>query len=223
MRLGRRWATGLLEAVFPPRCCACDAVGRAPFCAVCAEATAPVGSLPPRAPLEAVFAAWAYGGPVEEAVVALKGGRVFVGPLLGSALAAFADRFEPDRVVAVPASPARLVERGFSPAREIARGLGRRLPSGVAFRVRDRPRQTGLPRGERLVNPIGAFGADPAEVRGRRVLVVDDVLTTGATVAALAQALIGAGASCVAAAVVAASRPEPAAEPEPPRGGAGDG
>lgn len=117
-------------------------------------------------------------------------------------------------IVPVPLSPARLAGRGYDQALLLARALARSLPasgSGRAGviralrRVREGPPQAGLGRMERLKSPRGAFGPGPAaeKVRGRRVLLVDDVLTTGATVEACIGALRRAGAGPVTVAVAA--------------------
>ncbi|WP_034621611.1 ComF family protein [Desulfovermiculus halophilus] len=110
----------------------------------------------------------------------------------------FQDAPSPDCILPVPLHPVRLRERGFNQSLELARGLSR---GGVAplrpdalLRVRQTKAQSGLERKERVANLRGAFRADPAQVGGRHVLVVDDVSTTGTTLAECAQALRRAGA-----------------------------
>lgn len=110
-------------------------------------------------------------------------------------------------VVPVPAHPARLRRRGFNPAALLACHVARVLEAPhrplALTRIRSTPPQAGLTRGRRLANLAGAFQANPDDVGGRRVLLVDDVLTTGATAAGCAAALRKAGAFQVHVAVLA--------------------
>lgn len=109
-------------------------------------------------------------------------------------------------VVPVPASPWRRRWRGFDPAEELALALARRtgLEYSDCLRRRHGPRQVGRSRAERLGDPprVRARGAVPTEA-----LLVDDVCTTGATLAACAVALRSAGCERVVAAVVARAEP----------------
>jgi ComF family protein len=119
-------------------------------------------------------------------------------------LEAIADRPAPDVVLAVPLGAERLRERGYNQAWELARRVGaaRRLPcdAGVLVRGRDTPHQIGLDRAARAANLRGSLWVDPAaqpRIAGRRVALVDDVMTTGATAEAAASALRRAGAGAV--------------------------
>ena len=105
------------------------------------------------------------------------------------------------RVVAVPLARERLRERGFNQSWELARRLARTLAlparADALFRVRDTGHQLALHRGERARNLQGAFVVSPrhaAWVRGARIALVDDVLTTGATAHAATRTLRAAGA-----------------------------
>ena len=107
---------------------------------------------------------------------------------------------EVDLIVPMPLHPKRLAERGFNQALEIARGLRRHLgtpiePRGV-LRVKDTLPQTMLPYEERAKNVRGAFLCK-LDLSGTSVAVVDDVMTTGATLNELARALKRAGATRV--------------------------
>lgn len=104
-------------------------------------------------------------------------------------------------VVPVPLAAVKARARGFNQAERLARAVARhwRLPvwDDVLVRTRATPSQTRLTPGERLANVHGAFlaHAGSAErLRGRHVIIVDDVLTTGATLNACASALFAAGA-----------------------------
>ncbi|MCK6544808.1 ComF family protein, partial [Myxococcota bacterium] len=120
----RRLFTGLATAVLPPACAACGAIGREPFCALCAEATEPA---PPFSieGADASAAVWLYGGPVATAIHHLKfHGRPELGPTLGRALCVHAAALGPfDAIVPVPLSRRRRVERGYNQARELVRPM----------------------------------------------------------------------------------------------------
>lgn len=106
-----------------------------------------------------------------------------------------------DLIVPVPLHPRRLRQRGFNQSLELARGIsgGRfgRLEPRAVIRVRDTPPQHTLPRSDRLHNLSGAFLANPDLIQGRSVLLVDDILTTGATVKAASRELLRRGAARV--------------------------
>jgi ComF family protein len=110
-------------------------------------------------------------------------------------------------VLPMPLHAQRLRGRGFNQALELARRLTpRHCDATLLLRVRDTASQAGLARAQRLRNLRGAFALEPlrrAEVGGRRVLLVDDVMTTGASLDAAAQVLREAGARHVDALVLA--------------------
>lgn len=119
-------------------------------------------------------------------------------------------------VVPVPPAPMRWLVRGFDPAEEIAIALSRSidLPYRRALRRRQGPRQTGRGRRERLSRPPVVALVEPAVPLAGPVLLVDDVFTTGATLAACAQPLLRGGATRVDAACVArAGLSRPNAQP----------
>lgn len=154
--------------------------------------------------------AWGYHqDPVRKAIHTLK----YRGNLaLGDALAVHLlevvrqDRLEIEVVVPVPLARQRQRERGYNQAALLARPLAGALgaayrPDGL-IRVRETPSQVGRSLASRRENVADAFSARESRVAGRRVLLVDDVLTTGATLDAAANALKQAGAVYVAAVVV---------------------
>ncbi|XYH96095.1 ComF family protein [Sorangium sp. So ce1128] len=115
-----------------------------------------------------------------------------------------------DLVVPVPLHPRRLAERGYNQAAllaaHVADGLAASFAPRALRRVRSTAQQAQLPRDLRLQNVAGAFRVRaPERVQRRRVALIDDVATTGATLAACRDALLGAGAASVTYLVVAAA------------------
>ncbi len=106
-----------------------------------------------------------------------------------------------DVIAYIPPDPDRQLRRREHPAERLACDLGDRWhlePRPLLVRVRRVPRQAGLPLAERRRNVRGAFAADPAQLcRHERVILVDDVYTTGSTATAAASALRAAGATSV--------------------------
>jgi len=135
-------------------------------------------------------------------------------PLMGAAVARRWARVGAagDALVPVPASPDRVRERGYDQATLIAAEAGRRLDLPVVLaleRTRATTAQFDLDRSARATNLVDAFGVradDAIDVRDRWLVLVDDVVTTGATLAACATALLDAGALAVSAVAVARER-----------------
>lgn len=192
--------------------CAADLPWTGSACATCARPI-PHGRrcgpcLRRAPPQDATLAPLRYAFPVDRLILALKfAGRLPCGRVLGEVLAEHVveSRCEnaatptpwPDFIVPVPLHPQRLRERGFNQAAEIARPVSKalRIPLRTRWctRVRATPPQSGLEGKARRRNVRGAFAAD-ARVAGLHVAVVDDVYTTGGTIAAVATALRRAGA-----------------------------
>lgn len=112
-----------------------------------------------------------------------------------------------DWLIPMPLSRQRLQERGYNQADVLARALdATRVASDILLRVVDTPPQRTLPRAERLLAVERAFAVDPMEVSRvaqRRIVLVDDVITTGASLHAAARALRNAGAAHITAVVLA--------------------
>jgi ComF family protein len=157
---------------------------------------------------DATRAALAYDFPADALVHALKfRGELALAGLLGRFLSGRIEGDPVDCVVPVPLSPRRLRERGYNQAVEIARHLARPgLELALCERTRESRPQMELPYDERQRNVRGAFRCTRALV-GARVAVVDDVMTTGATLDELARTLKDAGAVHVSNWVVARTLP----------------
>lgn len=114
---------------------------------------------------------------------------------------------EAELVLPMPLSRERLAERGFNQALQLARALApEKTEASLLLRVRHTAAQTTLDRKDRLGNVKGAFAVDPVsglKVRGRRVVLVDDVMTSGASLFTAAEALRQAGAARITALVMA--------------------
>lgn len=153
-------------------------------------------------PFDACRCAVDYAAPWDRLLIAFKyHGRVELAAALAGRLhLAVADEPPVDLVLPMPLAPERLAERGYNQAWELARRVAAALQRPADALALERPLartpQAGLGRAERRRNLQGAFRvARPACVAGRRVALVDDVLTTGATAAEAAQALRAAGAA----------------------------
>lgn len=196
--------------LLPPRCVLCGGPGQRPCLDLCEPCAAGCpGTADPvlagEPPVKLWFAPYSYAFPVDQLVHRLKYqgqlavGRV-LGTLLASAAAALRLQADVDVIVPVPLHPYRHAERGFNQSAEIARraalSLGCRFEESAVRRVRDTPPQVGLRPAERRANVAGAFAATGRQ-RGRRCVVVDDVITTGITASEVARALRDAGASSV--------------------------
>jgi ComF family protein len=112
-----------------------------------------------------------------------------------------------DLVLALPLSRERLRERGYNQAHLLARSLEpAKLAAGVLLRIQHTPPQSTLARKERLQNVQNAFAVEPLKVhsiKGKRVVLVDDVMTSGASLHAAAQVLRHAGVAHITALVLA--------------------
>ena len=221
----------------PQRCALCAAAsGGELLCTACAGELPHIGTACPGCALPALdaglcgtclskpppwsraTAALIYAFPVDRLMVELKyGGRLALADWAGTALAAavvasLAARdgvAMPSRVAPVPLTASRQRERGFNQALEIARRLAEQLALPLVApleRVSASIPQATLAWRERARNVRGAFAAR-GDVRGARIALVDDVMTTGATLAEAARTLLRAGAADVECWVVARTLP----------------
>ena len=198
-------------------CPGCGAVGAAP-CAAGVAALRPAPSLPPPPGVDGCRALLSYDGPTRELVARLKyRNHRDALPSLAAAAASLVVPGEVDVVTWAPTSPARRRQRGFDQAELLARAVAARLgrPCRRLLVRRRGPPQTGRSAAERW-SASPTFGPAWRRPDGARVLLVDDVVTTGATVSAAARCLRGSGAASVL--VLALAR-----TPARPGGTAGDG
>jgi ComF family protein len=191
----------LAELVGPTRCAGCDGETprRTAFCPACVVTLVRAPTPDPDR-----TAAFLYGGAIAQAIRRLKfDDRPDLARPLLAGLGIHLSRFrDATLVVPVPLHPSRLVERGYNQAALLARPLAGILGIPFAARALARTmataRQTDLTRDARRANVLHAFTAnEPSRLEGESVLLVDDVETTGATLAACRAALLSGGAEAV--------------------------
>ncbi|MDR3982924.1 MAG: ComF family protein [Dysosmobacter sp.] len=218
----RDWIHQLLDLFFPPKCPFCGKVlDHAGICPACEKALpwteegAGLRELP--GGLQCAAPLW-YEGKVREGLLRFKfqGARAAAGPLGELVARCAAERFSGafDVVTWVPVSRRRLRSRGYDQARLLAESACRLWeirPEQLLQKITDNPAQSGLTEeAARRANVLGVYeAAEPERIQGYRILLVDDICTTGATLAECARTLRDAGAAdvmCVCAAL--ARRPE---------------
>jgi ComF family protein len=209
MQLLGRWVSMLLDVLAPPSCAACDSAcpSEQALCDACGPS---LGPTQPRL-LDGVplLVAGAYRPPLSTAIVRFKYSDR---PELSRALArlvlpALLDWELPAQsaLVPVPLHPRRLVTRGYNQAallaHELSRSTGLATLPRMLRRIREMERQVGKSREERVDNALGAFAL--RQPGPANVVLVDDVITTGSTVRACAQALARGGVRLAAVVAVA--------------------
>jgi ComF family protein len=158
------------------------------------------------------IAAFSYSFPINQLIKALKfHERLLLVNLLADELASRISE-RPDAIMALPLHPIRLRKRGFNQSQLLAARVAKRLDipllTDACIRVRDTPPQSSLPWKERDKNMRHAFILSPdADIREKHIAIVDDVMTTGASLGEMAQTLKLAGATTVSAWVVARTLP----------------
>ncbi len=220
--------TAAVRSMLGQRCLLCEAGAEQPVCADCerqlpvlapqcpccalpSPGQTPCGACLAHAPaFDATVALWPYAFPVDRLIIAFKfHARLQLAPWFAAALAPRVAGV--DRLIALPLHRTRLAERGFNQAHEIARRLasftGIPLVERGALRERPTGEQASLPHDERAKNVRGAF-ACPGRWEPLCIGVVDDVMTTGATLQEFAAALKRAGAARVVNLVLARTLPQ---------------
>jgi ComF family protein len=220
--------TNFIQRLLPQDCLLCGAFsGRTKLCKNCADnlpyhpqASCPVCALPTldsqvcgyclkHAPhFTVTCAAFTYAFPLDRLVQSLKYSHNFaLVSVLANALTVRAASLPlPDALIPMPLHPNRLRQRGFNQAHEIAQHIAGNLhlpvwPHAVT-RILDTPPQASLPLKERRKNLRGAFACDNS-IQGKRLAIVDDVMTSGSTLDALSEILLKGGAAEVQCWVVA--------------------
>ena len=158
-------------------------------------------------------AAYRYAFPVDKLIQSFKyGHRLALAHFFGQQLAELGADLESDLLIPMPLHPLRLRERGFNQALELARFVcaeGRQtLDSQICTRTRHTPAQADLPFRERIKNMRGAFHCK-GDLSGQRIVLLDDVMTTGASLNECARTLKLHGARSVDVLIVARALPKP--------------
>ena len=205
-----------LAVLLPVTCVGCTLDDRA-LCAACRLALVPTPQVRSLADGLTVTSALRYDGVVRQVILAFKeSGRTDVARPLAAPLAA-AIRSVAIRsaaihsaatggvnLVAMPVGRAAYRRRGYDPVRLLLRKGGFGAPLGALVSVRKRDEQKGLDRAARAVNLVGTMGAR-GDIHGCRIMLVDDVVTTGATLLEAARAIRAGGGEVIGAAVLAAT------------------
>jgi ComF family protein len=223
--------TSRIGQALPSRCVICHSWPQAPLCEACIGRFAQpqhrclscalplhhtakrCGSClrsPP--PLDQCFTASSYEWPWVDLIAAFKFQEQagWAGPLATLMLSAHGAEDaleEADWVLPIPLSAQRLAERGYNQSWLLAKQLSpSKADAHLLLRSRDTPSQRTLPRAKRLANLVGAFAVEPLraqQLRGKHVLLIDDVMTSGASLYTAARVLRQAGAAKVGALVLA--------------------
>jgi len=208
------WLWNTMDWVFPPHCLGCGIEGEiicpecyatikrvpanvCPYCNAYVSTSGHCPSCSNRKPPYKQFRAFAfYGGVIRETVHHLKyQNDVGVARVLASYLLKViqAENWEFDLVVPVPLSKQKLEQRGYNQAERlaepVAEALKKPLSNEALVRIKENASQVDLDVQSRRDNVRGVFEANPALVKGKKILLIDDVFTTGATLESASQAL----------------------------------
>lgn len=222
MSILSEWLRGVRELLYPPQCPVCGGPlvrgsrtvctacrYDAPLTGFCYRASNPVQRrLSEVVPLEqaSAFLLYVEGSRWREAIHRFKYGGQWrlareLGVWYGASMAESGLYGGVERVVPVPLHPLKRLRRGYNQAEYLAEGiaaqLGAEVERGCLRRVRNNPSQTRRTAAERWTNAEGIFAVrHPERLAGRHVLLVDDVLTTGATLLSAAETLLRACPDC---------------------------
>lgn len=225
IQIARDICSGLLDLIYPPHCLVCGRDGDDYLCAECIEKIDTIEAPYcrkcgiPGGPedfycldcrireyeFEQACSAGTYDGVLRQAIHALKYDLhlVMAAPLADVMARCFYRTYfarRVDLVIPVPIHRSRMVDRGFNQSAELARrfcaGVGLPIEANILVKRRRTKHQVDLPQDQRAVNVEGVFAIrDRAKVAGKRILLVDDVFTTGSTINEAAKTLRAAGAS----------------------------
>ncbi len=194
-------ASSFLDLVFPPRCAGCDRVDFR-WCPRCqSELLCIPFELYKRELIGMpIVSTGLHSGKLQAAVQALKYEKVMLlmNPLSDRLYNGYKQlHWQPDLIVPIPMHKNRLQQRGYNQAELLATALAEKVGvpcnTQLMTRHRDTPSQVGLTRRQRITNVKGAFQVNTA-IPHQSILLIDDVFTTGATIAMCGQALMKAGA-----------------------------
>ena len=179
----------------PPQCNVCSAPSRSPLCAWCQSANQPFNG---------ITAPYRWMGVVQELVYSLKYRNVRASaPRLAEQMSAhlMEKSLDADIIAPVPLHPSRERERGYNQSELLARGISKStgipMANRLLARIRNTPPQVTMTSPEeRRENVVGAFEC-VGDAQGKRVLLIDDVVTSGATVAECSAQLRKAGAATI--------------------------
>ncbi len=212
-----KWIQALLELLYPRKCVLCGKIleqEELDLCRKCRVEGPTCPHLHTKYPfLDSVTAVWRYEGMVRGSILRYKfQGRRHYADCYGRLLAMKLqqEQREFDLLTWIPISSKRYRRRGFDQVELLARSVGRELgmePVRLLYKIHDNPPQSRISgRAERRANVLGVYqSVSRQQVEGKRILLLDDILTTGATAGECARVLLTAGAAEVHCAVIAAA------------------
>lgn len=188
----------VFNVVFPPKCCVCGTIGDDAFCQKCVSQ---IKYIPHTAGTTASVAV--YDGVIKKAIKKLKfNKKKQLAPVLSKIMLNNARITDFDAIIPVPLHKTRSKVRGFNQSELLAKDISvfYKMPilTDILVRVKNTSPQFGLKKGERHANIQGAFAVTGADkITGKKILLIDDILTTGATLNECKNELLSAGAERV--------------------------